>query len=334
MEFQKDDIITLKIDDMGMDGEGIGKSSGFTFFVKDAVIGDQIEAKVMKVKKGYAYARLTKILVPSIDRIDPKCPYHRQCGGCQIQALDYKAQQLFKERKIKSNLRRIGAFSQELIEQITEPIIGMEEPFFYRNKAQFPIGADKNGNVITGFYAGRTHTIIPNTDCALGVKENKTILEMILNYMRLDSPSTDFVFRKCDLDDMIKQAIRKYAAQFVRRKVALSREDTHAEVVTDEKWLVFVLEQVLSNAIKYTAAGDIFIYLENGCLTVKDTGIGILPEDLPRIFDKGYTGYNGRSDKKASGIGLYLVQKILHKLGHKILVESEPGAGTTVKLLF
>ena len=184
MEFQKDDIITLKIDDMGMDGEGIGKSSGFTFFVKDAVIGDQIEAKVMKVKKGYAYARLTKILVPSIDRIDPKCPYHRQCGGCQIQALDYKAQQLFKERKIKSNLRRIGAFSQELIEQITEPIIGMEEPFFYRNKAQFPIGADKNGNVITGFYAGRTHTIIPNTDCALGVKENKTILEMILNYMK------------------------------------------------------------------------------------------------------------------------------------------------------
>ena len=105
-------------------------------------------------------------------------------------------------------------------------------------------------------------------------------------------------------------------------------------MVTDEKWLVFVLEQVLSNAIKYTAAGDIFIYLENGCLTIKDTGMGILPEDLPRIFDKGYTGYNGRSDKKASGIGLYLVQKILNKLGHKILVESEPGAGTTVRLLF
>ena len=101
MEFQKDDIITLKIDDMGMEGEGIGKSDGFTFFVKDAVIGDQIEAKVMKVKKGYAYARLIKILVPSTDRVDPKCPFHRQCGGCQIQALDYKAQLLFKERKIK-----------------------------------------------------------------------------------------------------------------------------------------------------------------------------------------------------------------------------------------
>ena len=184
MEFQKDDIITLKIDDMGMEGEGIGKSDGFTFFVKDAVIGDQIEAKVMKVKKGYAYARLIKILVPSTDRVDPKCPFHRQCGGCQIQALDYKAQLLFKERKIKNNLNRIGGFSQELIEQVTEPILGMETPFFYRNKAQFPIGTDKNGNVITGFYAGRTHTIIPNTDCALGVKENKRILECLLDHMK------------------------------------------------------------------------------------------------------------------------------------------------------
>ena len=184
MQFQKNDIVTLKIDDMGMEGEGIGKSDGFTFFVKDAVIGDQIEAKVMKVKKGYAYARLIKILVPSTDRIDPKCPFHRQCGGCQIQVLDYKAQLLFKERKIKNNLNRIGGFSQELIEQVTEPILGMETPFFYRNKAQFPIGTDKNGNVITGFYAGRTHTIIPNTDCALGVKENKIILEIVLHYMK------------------------------------------------------------------------------------------------------------------------------------------------------
>ncbi|MFG6367487.1 MAG: 23S rRNA (uracil(1939)-C(5))-methyltransferase RlmD [Lachnospiraceae bacterium] len=184
MEFQKDDIITLKIDDMGMDGEGIGKSDGFTFFVKDAVVGDQIEAKVMKVKKGYAYARLTKILVPSTDRIDPKCALHRQCGGCQIQGLNYKTQLLFKEKRIKSNLNRIGGFSQELIEQVTEPIMGMEEPFSYRNKAQFPIGTDRNGNVVAGFYAKRTHTIIPNTDCILGVKENKVILEMILDHMK------------------------------------------------------------------------------------------------------------------------------------------------------
>lgn len=159
-------------------------------------------------------------------------------------------------------------------------------------------------------------------------------VEMVLQYLRLNSSINDFVLKEYDLDDIIRQAVRKYAPMFIRKKLTLRYEPLQVKVVTDEKWLVFVLEQVLSNAIKYTAAGDIFIYLENGCLTVKDTGIGILPEDLPRIFDKGYTGYNGRSDKKASGIGLYLVQKILHKLGHKILVESEPGAGTTVKLLF
>ncbi len=159
-------------------------------------------------------------------------------------------------------------------------------------------------------------------------------VEMVLQYLRLNSSINDFVLKEYEIDHMIRQAVRKYAPMFIRKKLTLHYEPLQVKVVTDEKWLVFVLEQVLSNAIKYTAAGDIFIYLENGCLTIKDTGMGILPEDLPRIFDKGYTGYNGRSDKKASGIGLYLVKKILNKLGHKILVESEPGAGTTVRLLF
>ena len=184
MEYGKDDIITLCIDDMGIDGEGIGKLDGFTFFVKDAVIGDEVEAKVMKVKKGYAYARLMRIIRPSTDRIDPKCPYHRQCGGCQIQALDYKAQLAFKENKVRNNLNRIGGFSIELLDRVMEPAVGMKVPFYYRNKAQFPVGADKNGAPVTGFYAGRTHTIIPNTDCALGVKENKRILECLLDHMK------------------------------------------------------------------------------------------------------------------------------------------------------
>ncbi|MDE6942081.1 MAG: 23S rRNA (uracil(1939)-C(5))-methyltransferase RlmD [Lachnospiraceae bacterium] len=169
---------------MGIDGEGIGKLDGFTFFVKDAVIGDEVEAKVMKVKKGYAYARLMRIIKPSPDRVDPKCPYHRQCGGCQIQALDYTAQLAFKENKVRNNLNRIGGFSMELLDRVMEPAVGMKEPFYYRNKAQFPVGADKNGAPVTGFYAGRTHTIIPNTDCALGVKENKRILECLLDHMK------------------------------------------------------------------------------------------------------------------------------------------------------
>jgi len=121
---------------------------------------------------------------------------------------------------------------------------------------------------------------------------------------------------------------------FIRKKLTLHYASLQAKVVTDEKWMAFVMEQILSNAIKYTSSGYISIYMESGCLVVEDTGIGILPEDLPRVFEKGYTGYNGRSDKKASGIGLYLVKKILNKLGHKILIESELGKGTKVKLLF
>lgn len=159
-------------------------------------------------------------------------------------------------------------------------------------------------------------------------------VDMVLQYLRLNSSVNDFVLQEYGLDPIVRQAVRKYAPMFIRKKLTLHYEPLQWNVVTDEKWLVFVLEQILSNAIKYTSSGDIFIYMENSCLVVRDTGIGILPEDLPRIFDKGYTGYNGRSDKKASGIGLYLVQKILDKLGHKVLVESKPGEGTQVKLLF
>jgi 23S rRNA (uracil1939-C5)-methyltransferase len=184
MEYNKDDLITLVIDDMGNDGEGIGKVDGFTFFVKDALIGDSVEAKVMKVKKGYAYARLVNIIKPSPNRTEPKCQYNRRCGGCQIQALNYETQLLFKNNKVKNNLTRIGGFEAEFIESIMEPIVGMEHPYYYRNKAQFPIGADKNGETIAGFYAGRTHVIIPNTDCALGVSENKIILDTLLQYMK------------------------------------------------------------------------------------------------------------------------------------------------------
>lgn len=184
MKYEKDDNVTLVIEDMGSDGEGIGKIDGFTFFVKDAVIGDKVEAKVMKIKKGYAYARLMRVISPSPNRTDPECPYHKQCGGCQIQALDYSAQLLYKERKVKNNLLRIGGFSEELLDSVMEPIVGMEHPYHYRNKAQFPIGTDKNGEIVTGFYAGRTHTIIPNTDCALGVSENRDILETLINYMK------------------------------------------------------------------------------------------------------------------------------------------------------
>lgn len=176
---QKNDEMILKIEDMGVDGAGIGKADGMTFFVKDAVIGDVVRAKVMKLKKTYGYARLMELLEASPDRVEPKCPYYRQCGGCQIQALSYEKQLEFKERKVRNNLERIGGFSEIPM----EPIVGMEEPYHYRNKAQFPVGTDKDGHIVTGFYAGRTHTIIPNRDCALGLPVNLEILDLVIDFM-------------------------------------------------------------------------------------------------------------------------------------------------------
>ena len=183
MDFQKNDLVTVTIEDMGNDGEGIGRADGFTLFVKDALVGDIVEARIVKNKKTYAYARLEKVLTPSPFRVEPKCPYHRQCGGCQLQALSYEEQIAFKQQKIRNHLIRIGGFAPEYIDARMEPIVGTEYPFRYRNKAQYPVGTDRNGHIVTGFYAGRTHSIIANTDCFLGAEENRQILEIILKHM-------------------------------------------------------------------------------------------------------------------------------------------------------
>ena len=180
----KNDIITLKIEDMGVDGEGIGKSEGMTFFVKDAIIGDEIAARITKLKKNYGYARVEQILKPSPYRTEPKCELHRRCGGCQIQAMDYAKQLEFKENKVRNNLIRLGGFEEVFVDSVMEPVVGMDEPYRYRNKAQFPIGKDKEGNIIAGFYASRTHSIIPVTDCMLGVTQNKEILDAVISYMK------------------------------------------------------------------------------------------------------------------------------------------------------
>ncbi len=199
MQLKKNDLINLTIEDMSAEGEGIGKLDGFAFFVKDAIIGDSIVARVTKLKKTYGYARLEEIVNPSEHRVEPPCAFHKQCGGCQIQAMDYAEQLVFKQNKVFNNLVRIGGFSADFVESVMEPIVGMENPYRYRNKAQFPIGMRKvsedmgagasaesntKWEVIAGFYAGRTHHIIANTDCLLGVSENQEILESFLAYMR------------------------------------------------------------------------------------------------------------------------------------------------------
>ena len=158
-------------------------------------------------------------------------------------------------------------------------------------------------------------------------------VEMVLGYLRLGSGSTDYVLRNCDLDALLRQSIRKYARLFILKKISLDFRETGKTVLTDEKWLAFVIEQLLSNALKYTPAGGrIRIYGDGETLVIADNGIGIQPEDLPRVFEKGFTGYNGREDKKSTGIGLYLCSQVLERLNHGVAVSSRPAQGTLVRL--
>ena len=190
---KKNDLIELSIEDIGSEGLGIGHFEGMAVFVKDTVIGDRITARVMLVKKNLAFARLQEILEPGSARIVPPCPIASACGGCQIQAMSYEAQLAFKTRLVKNTLHRIGGLEEAFLDEITEPIIGMEEdPWHYRNKAQFPIGRGRDGKPVAGFFAGRTHSIIPVQDCLIGIPENKPILEMILSWMgRFSLPAYD-----------------------------------------------------------------------------------------------------------------------------------------------
>lgn len=195
---KKNDVFTVTIEDMGEDGAGIGKTDGYTWFIKDALIGDVIQASVMKMKKNYGFARLVKILEPAPGRVEPQCPVARACGGCQLQELDYREQLRFKERKVYNHLKRIGGMDRLFLPEDTEkaagvldavvmePIIGMEDPWRYRNQAQYPVGLGKDGQLAAGFYAGRTHSLIPapGLDCLLGCQENKELLKIILDFMK------------------------------------------------------------------------------------------------------------------------------------------------------
>ena len=157
-------------------------------------------------------------------------------------------------------------------------------------------------------------------------------VDMLLSYVRLESDTNDLVLRQCDLDAILRGAARKYARFFVRQGVRLELVPTNRSVLTDEKWFAFAVEQLLSNAVKYTPSGCIRLYVENDFLVVADTGIGIAPEDLPRVFERGYTGYNGRTQRKSTGIGLYLTRRVLDMLGHSIHIDSAPNAGTRVSI--
>lgn len=158
-------------------------------------------------------------------------------------------------------------------------------------------------------------------------------VEMVLSYLKIGDIAKDMVLERCDLGKVVRQAVKKYSRLFILQKLSLEMGEIAEIVLTDEKWLSFVVEQILSNALKYTKSGSVSIYLEQeGVLVIKDTGIGISAEDLPRIMEKGYTGYNGRIDKRSTGIGLYLCKKVMDKLHHQLRIDSEDGKGTKVVL--
>jgi len=173
----KNDIVELEIVDIGANGEGIGKYKGYTLFVNNALVGDLINVKVIKTNKNYGYARITEIIRESAYRVEPKCPIADKCGGCQIQQLDYKKQLEFKENKVINCLNRIGGFRDINM----EPICGMDDPYYYRNKSQVPVGKDKDGEINIGFYAKRTHSIIDTDHCYIGSKINNDIIALIRN---------------------------------------------------------------------------------------------------------------------------------------------------------
>lgn len=181
MELKKNDECIITIEDIGSDGEGIGKLDGYTLFVKNALVGDKVRVRAMKLKKNYGYARLIEIIEPSADRVKPVCDIADKCGGCSLMHLNYDKQLEYKQNKVINCLNRIGGLK---LEYEIEPIMGMEDPYYYRNKAQYPVGCNREGNILMGFYAGGTHSIMNSDHCYIQARENDNILPVIKDFIK------------------------------------------------------------------------------------------------------------------------------------------------------
>ncbi|MDD3243813.1 MAG: sensor histidine kinase [Eubacteriales bacterium] len=256
-----------------------------------------------------------------------------------------------RHREMLAMLARIPGQPEELPAPRTlgEEDFALAARALYAERAALISQSDSRVSDMTDYYTLWAHQIkVPlsamhllvedaprSTDLEQELFKVEQYVEMVLQYLRLESISGDLMLKEYALEDLVRRAAKKYALLFIHSKVSLRMEDFHFNVITDEKWLGFVLEQLLSNALKYTREGDVSVYLEPWAkctLVIEDTGIGIRPEDIPRVFDRGFTGYNGRMDRKSTGIGLYLCREILRKLGHPIRLESEVGKGTRVLL--
>lgn len=292
------------------------------------------------------------------------CLYHLPAGAalyptllCGVLGICFLIRDAGKEWKKHCQLQEMAGLPGELMEEFPEAGSPVEEDYqeivelLRREQLQTKNQMNQRYEDMMEYYTTWVHQIkTPIASMHLTLeKEDSPVsrqlsvelerieqyVEMVLCYLRLDSDTTDYVFGEYELDQIVRQAVKKYAGQFIHRKLRLNYEPIHLKVTTDEKWMLFVLEQVISNALKYTPRGSVTIELEEPfTLCIRDTGIGIAPEDLPRIFEKGYTGCNGREDKKASGLGLYLCRRICQNLGHTITVDSVPDRGTTLRIGF
>ena len=244
------------------------------------------------------------------------------------------------QRKLENELAELPR-PQSVIEEDYQSLISV----LHKSRVELLSAADRAMSDMTDYYTLWAHQIkTPIAAMRLLINENsdqqvaaellriEQYVDMVLTYVRSESESTDYVFKLCRVDPIVRAAIRKYARLFIQKKLTLNYNGSELTVVTDEKWLQFVIEQALSNAIKYTRRGGVSIYTRGCDLIIEDTGIGIAPEDLPRVCEKGYTGYTGRADKRSTGIGLYLCRRVLTRLGHTIRLESELDKGTRVIL--
>lgn len=269
---------------------------------------------------------------------------------CGVFALAFGCVDFLRFRRRCAVLKKLQEEITVSVDNLPEPQSAVEEQYtelirtLFRSRAEMQEHYEQSIADMTDYYTMWAHQIkTPIAAMRLSLAEQDSpesralsdeltrveqYVEMVLCYIRLESRDTDYVIRECRLEDIVKAAVRRFSGQFIRKKLTLQMSGLDCMVLTDEKWLLFVIGQVLSNAVKYTKAGGITVTCENSVLRISDTGIGIAPEDLPRLFEKGYTGCNGRSDMKASGLGLYLCRQICGRLGHRITAESS--GGTTI----
>ena len=314
----KNQIVTITIEDIGNDGEGIGKYEGYTLFVKGAVVGDVAKVKVLKAKKTYGYAKVEELITPSADRVTPKCPVVGKCGGCQLQHLSYKRQLTYKADKVKNCLLRIGGIPEEKLAAVTEPIIGMEEPYYYRNKAQYPVGTNKEGKTVMGFYAGHSHNIIDCTDCAIQEPVNAVILPVVKQFMEEKNISA------------YKEETGKGLLRHVLTRVGFHTKEVMVCLIINgrkfpgaEELAVRVAEEV--NGFR-AADGSGGYTLKSLCLNVntEKTNV-ILGQEILSVYGENYiTDYIGEIKYQISPLSFYQVNpKQTVKLYEKALEYAE-----------